>query len=360
MKIGMLGFAKVGKTTLFNILTGAHVSVDRFASGKVEPNVGVAKVPEPRLDRLSAMFRPKKTIYAHVDFLDIQGLQKGEAQSVDLKEMRNVDAIAHVVRAFRDEAIPHGEGPVDPRRDIATMETELILADLDVAQRRLERLELNIKKAKNKEDELELPVIRRCLEGLEREKPIRELGLSEEDFKKIRGFAFLTAKPMLLIINLDEADVPKMAGFAEASGLEEIAARPRMALCAISAKVEQEIASLESADAQAFLDDLGLKEPARDRLIRAAFGLLGLIQFFTVGEDECRAWPVRRGATAPRAAGTIHSDFEKGFIRAEVVAYDDLIATGSIAAAREKAKLRSEGKAYVVQDGDVINFRFNV
>lgn len=360
MKIGMLGFAKVGKTTLFNILTGAHVSVDRFASGKVEPNVGVARVPEPRLDRLSAMFKPKKTTCAHVDFLDIHGLQKGEAKSVDLKEMRNVDAIAHVVRAFRDEAIPHSEGPIDPRRDIGTMETELILADLDVAQRRLERLELNIKKAKNKEDELELPIVRRCLEGLEREKPIRELDLSEEDIKKIRGFAFLTAKPMLLIVNLDESDVPKMAGFVEPFGLHEFAARRQMALCAISAKVEEEIASLDPADAQAFLDDLGLKEPAKDRLIRAAFGLLGLIQFFTVGEDECRAWPVRRGVTAPRAAGTVHSDFEKGFIRAEVVPYDDLIATGSIAAAREKAKLRSEGKTYVVQDGDVINFRFNV
>lgn len=360
MKIGMLGFAKVGKTTLFNILTGAHVSVDRFASGKVEPNVGVARVPEPRLDRLSAMFKPKKSTCAHVDFLDIHGLQKGEAKSVDLKEMRNVDAIAHVVRAFRDEAIPHSEGPIDPRRDIGTMETELILADLDVAQRRLERLELNIKKAKNKEDELELPIVRRCLEGLEREKPIRELDLSEEDIKKIRGFAFLTAKPMLLIVNLDESDVPKMAGFVEPFGLQEFAARRQMALCAISAKVEEEIASLDPADAKAFLDDLGLKEPARDRLIRAAFTLLGLIQFFTVGEDECRAWPVRRGVTAPRAAGTVHSDFEKGFIRAEVVPYDDLIATGSIAAAREKAKLRSEGKTYVVQDGDVINFRFNV
>src|SRR5882672_600669 len=317
----MLGFAKVGKTTLFNILTGAHITVERFASGKVEPNVGVAKVPEPRLDRLSAMFKPKKTTFAHVDFLDIQGLSKGEAKAVDLKEMRNVDAIAHVVRAFRDEGIPHSEGSIDPRRDVATMETELILADLEIAQRRLERLELNIKKMKNKDDGLELPVVKRCLEGLEREKPIRELDLSEEDLKKIRGFAFLTAKPILIVVNLDEADVPKMAGFVEA---------------------------------------FGLQEPARDRLIRAAFGLLGLIQFFTVGEDECRAWPVRRGAAAPRAAGSIHSDFEKGFIRAEVVSYDDLVAMGSIAAAREKARLRSEGKTYVVQDGDVINFRFNV
>jgi len=356
----MLGYPKVGKTTLFNILTGAHVAVDRFATGKSEPNVGVAKVPEPRLDRLSVLFKPKKTTFAHVDFLDIQGLQKGDASSVDLKEMRNVDAIAHVVRAFRDEAIPHSEGPIEPRRDIATLETELMLADLEVAQRRLERLELNIKKAKNKEDELELPVVRRCLEGLEREKPIRELDLSEEDLRKIRGFAFLTAKPMLLIVNCDETDAPKMAGFIEQHGLHEVAARSRTALCAISAKVEEEIASLDAADAKVFLDDLGLKEPAKDRLIRAAFGLLGLIQFFTVGEDECKAWPMRRGTTAPRAAGTIHSDFEKGFIRAEVVSYDDLIVAGSIAAARERAKLRSEGRTYVVQDGDVINFRFNV
>jgi GTP-binding protein YchF len=360
VKIGLLGFSKVGKTTLFNILTGAHVAVDKFASGKNEPNVGVAKVPEPRLDRLSAMFKPKKTTYAHVDFLDIQGLEKGEAKTLDLKEMRNVDAIAHVVRAFRDDAIPHSEGSLDPRRDAATMETELILADLDVAQRRLERLELNIKKAKNKDDELELPVVRRCLEALERETPIRELDLSDDDVKKIRGFAFLTAKPLLVIVNLAESDVPKMTGFVEQFGLQSQATRRRMALCAISAKVEEEIASLDPADARAFLNDLGIGEPAKDRLIRAAFGLLGLVQFFTVGEDECRAWPIRAGAAAPRAAGTIHSDFEKGFIRAEVVGYEDLVAAGSIAAAREKAKLRSEGKTYIVKDGDVINFRFNV
>jgi ribosome-binding ATPase YchF (GTP1/OBG family) len=202
--------------------------------------------------------------------------------------------------------------------------------------------------------------VKRCLEALEREIPIRELDLSDDDFKKIRGFAFLTAKPLLAIVNLDEKDVPKMSGFVEQFGLQPHAARRRMALCAISAKVEEEIASLDPADARAFLDDLGLVEPARDRLIRAAFGLLGLVQFFTVGEDECRAWPLRAGAAAPRAAGTIHSDFEKGFIRAEVVAYDDLVSAGSLAAAREKAKLRSEGKSYIVKDGDVINFRFNV
>ncbi|HEU4400464.1 MAG TPA: redox-regulated ATPase YchF [Candidatus Polarisedimenticolia bacterium] len=361
MKFGFLGFPKVGKTTLLNILTGAHIAVDKYASGKSQPNVGVARVPEPRLDRLTAMFKPKKTTYAHVDFFDIQGLQKGEAKdSLSLTEMRNVDAIAHVVRLFRDPEIVHSEGSIDPERDIATMEIELILADLEVAQRRFERLELNIKKARNKDDEAELPIIRRCLQALEKEIPIRELDLAEEDLKKIRGFAFLTAKPLLVILNLDESEVRMIPTYVEQAGLKERAARRQTAICAISAKVEEEIAALEPADARVFLDDLGLQEPARDRLIRAAFGLLGLIQFFTAGEDECRAWPLRRGTRAPRAAGTIHSDFERGFIRAEVVAYEDLVAAGSFATARERARLRSEGKDYVVQDGDVINFRFNV
>ncbi len=361
MKIGMLGLPKVGKTTLFNILTGARVAVDRYASGKSQPHLGVAKVPEPRLDRLAGMFRPKKTTHAHLDFLDIQGLLKGEARaSLDLKQMRDVDAIAHVVRAFRDPEIPHAEGAIDPKRDIETMETELLLADLEVAQRRLERLELNIRKARNKEDELERPVIQRCLEALERATAIRELELHDEELRKIRGFAFLTAKPLLLIVNLDEADVPRIMTVPEDFGLLDRVARRGTAVCPISAKVEEEIASLDPADARAFLVDLGLKEPARDRLIQAAFGLLGLIQFFTVGEDECKAWPLKRGSKAPRAAGTIHSDFEKGFIRAEVVRYDDLVADGSLAGAREKAHLRSEGRDYVVQDGDVINFRFNV
>ncbi len=361
MRFGLLGFPKVGKTTLFNILTGAHVAVDKYASGKSQPNIGVAKVPDPRLERLAAMFKPKKTTFAQVDFFDVQGLEKGEAtQSLFLKEMRNVDAIAHVVRAFRDPEIVHVEGPIDPRRDIETMETELILADLDVAQRRLERLELNLKKAKNKDDELELPVVRRCLEALGKETPIRAIDLQEEETRRIRGFAFLTAKPLLIIVNLDEADAARIPSAAADLGLQEQGARPQTSLCAISAKVEEEIATLDPADAQAFLQDLGLQEPAKNRLIRAAFGLLGLIQFFTVGEDECRAWPVRRGTRAPRAAGTIHSDFERGFIRAEVVSFDGLMAAGGFAAARERARLRSEGKDYVVQDGDVINFRFNV
>jgi GTP-binding protein YchF len=361
MKVGMLGFPKVGKTTLFNLLSGAHVAVDKYASGKAQPNIGVARVPEPRLDRLTAMFRPKKTTCAHFDILDIQGLQKGEAKdSLSLQEMRNVDAIAHVVRAFRDPEIVHSEGAIDPKRDIELMETELLLADHGVAERRLQRLELNLKKMKNKEDEQELPIIRRCLEALEREQPIRELDLQAEEMKKIRGFAFLTAKPLLVIVNMDDADAPRLGGFVEQFGLAERAARPHVRMCAMLAKVEEEIAGLAPDDAREFLADLGLAEGARDRVIRAAFGLLGLIQFFTVGEDECRAWPIPAGTKAPLAAGTIHSDFERGFIRAETVAYDDLVACGSLPAAREKALLRAEGKDYVVKDGDVVNFRFNV
>jgi GTP-binding protein YchF len=361
MKLGLLGFPKVGKTTLFNILTGARISVDKYTASRAQPNIGVTLVPEPRLDVLSSLFKRKKTTYTHVDFLDVQGLQKGEAkESLYLQEMRNVDAIAHVVRAFRDPDIPHSEGAISPKHDIATMETELMIADLEVAQRRLERLELNLKKAKNKDDEAELPIIRRCLEALERETPIREIDLQDEETKKIRGFAFLTAKPLLAIINLDEADVRKLPSFVEDLGLADVAARRGVALCAISAKVEEEITELDASDARVFQEDLGLQESAKDRLIRAAFGMLGLIQFFTVGEEECRAWAIREGTTAPRAAGTVHTDFERGFIRAEVVTYEDLKALGSFAAAREKARLRSEGKDYVVREGDVIMFRFNV
>ena len=360
MKFGLLGFPKVGKTSLYNILTGAGVAVDKYG-GRGQTNVGVAKVIDPRIDRLAVMYTPKKVTYAHFDLVDVLGVAKGEAaQSAPLAEMRNVDAIAHVVRAFHDPEIVHGEGSIDPARDVDSMEMEMLLADLEVAQRRLERLELNIRKAKNKDDEMELPVVRRCLEALEKETPIREIDLKPEETRRIRGYAFLTAKPLLIIVNLDEKDAAKVADAAADHGLAARAARPRTAVAGLSAKVEEEISRLDAEDARAFLADLGLAEPARDRVLRAAFGLLGLIQFLTAGEDECRGWPIPAGTKAPQAAGAIHSDIERGFIRAEVVAFEDLIATGSLAAARERALLRSEGRDYVVKDGDVINFRFNV
>jgi GTP-binding protein YchF len=360
MKFGLLGFPKVGKTSLFNILTGARVSVDKYAS-RSQSNVGVAKVVDPRVARLGAIFKPKKLTYAQFDFIDLQGVQKGEGQeSLSLGEMRNVDAIAHVVRAFQDPEIAHAEGSIDPARDIATMEMELILADLEVATRRRERLALNLKKMKNKDDELEMPIVERCLQALEKETPIRSLDLKPEDLKRIRGFAFLTAKPLLLLINVDEGAASRVDRIAEEMGLKEWTGHPRTAVAGLSAKVEEEIARLDPEDARAFLADLGLAEPAKDRVIHAAFGLLGLIQFLTAGEDECRGWSIPSGTRAPQAAGTIHSDIERGFIRAEVVAFEDLVSAGSLAAAREKALLRSEGKDYVVRDGDVINFRFNV
>jgi GTP-binding protein YchF len=361
MKFGLLGFPKVGKTSLFNILTGARVSVDKYATGKSQSNVGVAKVVDPRVGRLAEIYKPKKLTYAQFDFLDLQGVQKGEGeQSLSLGEMRNVDAIAHVVRAFGDPEIPHAEGSIDPARDIATMEMELILADLEVASRRKERLALNLRKMKNKEDELEMPIVERCLAALEKETPIRSLDLKPEDLRRIRGFAFLTAKPLLILVNVDEAKASSVDRIAEELGLTSWTGHPRTAIAGLSAKVEEEIARLEPEDARAFLTDLGVAEPAKDRVIHAAFGLLGLIQFLTAGEDECRGWSIPSGTRAPQAAGTIHSDIERGFIRAEVVTFDDLIAAGSLATARERALLRSEGKDYVVKDGDVINFRFNV
>ena len=361
MKIGLLGFPKVGKTTLFNILTGSRLEVEKFSAGKAEPHLGVAKVPDPRLDRLAGMFKPRKVTPAQVDYLDIQGLAKGEAKDpLFLREMRNVDAIAHVVRAFTDDEIPHPEGSLDPRRDLETMETEFLLSDVDVASRRVEKLRLNLKKARSPEDEKELPVLTRCLEALERETPIRTLEFTSDEERRFRGFAFLTAKPLLGVINMGEDDAGKIGSFRSHFSLDPFASRPRVALCAVSAKIEMEIARLTPEDAAAFLQDLGLGEPCLDRILRASHDLLGLSVFFTAGEDEVKAWSIPRKCPAQRAAGAIHSDIERGFIRAEVAAYERLMEAGSLAAARDKGWLRQEGKEYRVADGDVINFKFNV
>ena len=361
MKIGLLGFPKVGKTTLFNILTGSELDVEKFSTGKAEPHLGVAKVPDPRLDSLAAMFKPRKLTPAQVDYLDVQGLAKGEAKDpLFLREMRNVDAIAHVVRAFADEEIPHPEGSLDPKRDLETMETEFLLSDLDIATRRVEKLRGSLKKVKNPEDEKELPVLTRCLEALERETPVRALEFTGDEEKRIRGFAFLTAKPLLGVINMGEEDAARLGAFQSHFALQAFAARPKVALCAVSAKIEMEIARLSPEDAGAFMQDLGLSEPCLDRILRASHELLGLSVFFTAGEDEVKAWSIPRNCPAQRAAGAIHSDIERGFIRAEVVAYDRLMEAGSLAAARDKGWLRQEGKEYRVADGDVINFKFNV
>ena len=362
MLIGLFGFPKVGKTTLFNTLTGSDVPTDAYASGKPATHVGITQVPDGRLDRLSAMFNPKKTTRARVEYLDIVGVEKGDAAGGEafLTELKNTDALAHVVRAFEDPGLPHTQGPIDARRDVETMETELILADHSIATRRIERLEANLKKAARDEDRRELEALRHCVSALEKEVPLREVRLGEEDQKRLRGFTFLSAKPLLVIVNLAESDAGRIEEAVRAAGLEPFAARPNVAVVPASAKIEMEIARLGPEDGAAFMQDLGIREPCLDRVIRTSYSLLGLISFFTVGEDECRAWTVRRGTIAHKAAGAVHTDIERGFIRAEVIPCQELLAAGSWNHAREKGRLRLEGKEYVVQDGDVVHYRFNV
>jgi GTP-binding protein YchF len=358
MKTGIIGLSSVGKSTLFQLLTGAPAAPP---SGRPEPRLGIARVPDPRVDALAEMYRPKKKTYATVEYVDVPGVAKGEgAALVDLPALKGVDALVHVVRGFESETVPHPDGSVDALRDAKMLELELILADLGSVEKRLERLEANIKKANRGEDVSERAIFLKMKEHLEAERPLREIALSDDEKKRLRHYQFLSEKPVLLVANLGEAQIRESAAFLERSGLKAYGARPGFGLSSVSATIEAEMAELSPEDAKAFRDDLGLAEPGLDRVIRTSYALLGLISFLTAGEDECRAWTIRRGTKAPEAAGTIHSDIERGFIRAEVVSYDDLMKAGSMAACKEKATLRLEGKEYEVRDGDVINFRFNV
>jgi len=357
MKLGIFGFPQVGKTTLFNLLTGSHQATG--AGRRSDPNVGIAKVPDERLDYLASIFKPKKTTHATFECVDIVGLHRGKgAASLNLAVLKPVDALAHVVRAFRDDAIPHEEGPIDPKRDIETMEMEVILADLDSAQKRVERLRSEIAKAGRAEDKKELPLQEKVQAWLEEGKPLREMELGAEDEKMLRGFAYLSAKPLLIVLNVGEEGVRDLGGALGTAGIDPAAQKPRTLATAVSAQIEMEVAQLPEEEAAAFRADLGVSEPALDRTLKAAFELLGLIRFYTAGDKECRAWPIRRGTTAAKASGTIHSDFEKGFIRAEVTPYDRFVEAGTFATAREKGWLRLEGKEYVVQDGELMEFRF--
>ena len=362
MKTGIVGFPSVGKTTLFNILTDARAETSRFGtSGRAEPNVGVARVPDPRLDALAALFKPRKTTPATVDYVDLVGVRRSEADSgLFLAELKNADALLHVVRAFAAEDLPHSEGSIDPARDIATMETTLIVADLTVAEKRLEKARANAARGVRGEEQREIDLIGRVATALGNETPVREIEWTEEEARQLRGYAFLSGKPILHLINLGEESTSHIDDFADHFGLQPVAARRQTALASLSARIEREIADLPPEDAAAFQADLGIAEPCRPRVIRASYELLGLISFFTAGEDECRAWSIPAATPARRAAGAIHSDIEKGFIRAEVVRIEELLAARTFAAVRDRGQLRLEGKEYLVQDGDVVHFRFAV
>jgi GTP-binding protein YchF len=353
MQTGIIGLPQVGKTTLFRILTKASVEGKPGAQGT---HVGVAKVPEPRLVELAKLYNPKKITYATVQYVDVGGMQKDRNRDA-LAPLREVDTIAHVIRVFDDPSVPHAAGSIDPLRDATNLELELILADHDQITRRLERLEKDLKKKKDPILEAEKTVLDKCKAYLESEKPLRELELTAEERKSIGGFLFLSQRPMLYVLNLGDDEAAELATAVERHKLSALQGRKDTAVVAICGRLEAELAQMEEKEAAELLESYGLKEPGLNRLIHATYELMGLIPYFTAGEPEVRAWTIRKGATAVKAAGEIHSDIEKGFIRAEVVRWNDLLAAGSLAAAREKAQVRLEGRDYIVQEGDVILFR---
>jgi len=360
------GLPYVGKTTLFNLLTGGHAATGGFAGAEAETNVGVAKVPDRRVDDLAVLFKPKKTTHAEITYRDL-GLAKAAAagqgiSAQKLGDLRTADALVHVVRAFADPAVPHAAGSVDPARDLATLDLELLFADHALVERRLERLEPELRSAKGAEREVkdrEKAVLAKAMAALDAETPLRDVDFAPDELRLMRGFRFLTLLPVLVAANVDEKDVSKPD--AVLAPLRAAAAKHRaIGLVAVCAKIESEIAELPSDEAAGFRADLGLAEPALDRLIRATYQLLRLISFFTVGPDEVRAWTVPAGTRAQDAAGAIHSDLERGFIRAEVIEWDKLLAAGSEANAKKQGIMRTEGRDYVVKDGEIVHVLFSV
>lgn len=363
MKIGITGLANAGKSTIFNSVTGLNVPTPLFASTGGEPVLGMARVPDERIDRLTEIFKPKKTIYSTVEFVDYLGITKGDAkQNRSVCEfIKDADALIHVVRAFADDSVAHPfGGEVDPARDVVTVETEILLGDLELVERRLENMDQAAKKG-NKPRPGEQAVLLRCRESLENETPLRDLEFSSDERDALRHLQFMSLKPETVVVNIGENDIGSPRAEEMVAAVREVyRGKPSIIVMSLSGKIEMEISELPPDEASAFLGDLGIAEPALNRMIQSAYENVGLIPFFTVGEDEVRSWAIRNGDDALAAAGKIHSDIQRGFIRAETVGYEDFMAAGSIAAARDKGTLRLEGKTYVVQDGDIINFRFNV
>ena len=352
MNVGIIGYPQVGKTTLFAMLTKLDKGKS-VAAPVAEASVGVAKVNDPRLTILTHMFKPKKTVPARLDLVDLGGFVKKET-------LRNVDVLVHVVRAFHHDAVPCSNGSVDPMRDVASMELELIVSDLAWIEERIAKLEKDIKKISQTRLTSEKNLLTRLRMQLETERPLRELELQDDEAKLIGGYGFLSLKPMLFVLNVGEDMLAEPEHTVPISVQDSYLNRPNTRILVLSAAIEAELAQLNPDDAALFMTEMGLEEPGLDRLARDAYGLLGRISFFTVGLDEVRAWSIRQGTVAKQAAGVIHSDIERGFIRAEVVHYDDFIQYASMAVCKEKGVLRIEGKEYVVKEGDMINFRFNV